>query len=84
MYKFIPHGVCSHEITYDIVDGVVRNIRFIGGCDGNAKGISVLAEGHTPEELIDLLHDIKCKSKGTSCPAQLAKALEETLEQKKE
>ena len=81
MYHYIPTGVCSREITYDVVDGRVRNVHFEGGCNGNGKGVAALAEGHTPQELIDLLKDIECKTKGTSCPAQLAKALQQMLEE---
>ena len=79
MYHFIPRGVCSREITYEIVNGKVHNIHFEGGCNGNGKGVAVLAEGHTPEELITLLENVKCSNKDTSCPAQLAKALEQAL-----
>jgi uncharacterized protein (TIGR03905 family) len=79
MYHFIPTGVCSREITYEIVDGKVCNIHFEGGCDGNGKGLALLAEGRTPEELIALLKDVECKNKGTSCPAQLTKALRQSL-----
>ena len=77
MYRFIPSGVCCKEITYDIVDGRVYNIHFEGGCNGNGKGIAILAEGHTPEELISMLKDVQCKDRGTSCPAQLARSLQE-------
>lgn len=80
MYHYIPTGVCSREITFEIVDGKVHNIHFEGGCNGNGKGVAALAEGRTPEELIALLKDVECKTKGTSCPAQLAKALQEALE----
>lgn len=81
MYHYIPSGVCAREITYEIADGKVRNIHFEGGCNGNGKGVAALAEGHTPEELIALLKNIECKTRGTSCPAQLAKALQQMLEE---
>lgn len=80
MYSYTPKGVCSRQITYDIIDGKVRNIHFEGGCNGNGKGVAALAEGRTPEELIGLLEHIECKTRGTSCPAQLANALRETLQ----
>ena len=80
MYHFTPAVVCAREITYDEVDGKVHGVHFEGGCNGNGKGVAALAEGHTPEELIALLKDIECKTKGTSCPAQLARALEQMLE----
>ncbi len=68
-------GVCSYSITYDIKDGKVHNVLFDGGCDGNLKGIGKLVEGMTVEEVISKLQGIKCGSKRTSCPDQLATAL---------
>ncbi len=79
MYHYTPSGVCAREITYDIIDGVIRNIHFEGGCNGNGKGVAALAEGRTPEELISLLSSIQCSGRGTSCPAQLAKAIEQVV-----
>ncbi len=75
MYTYTPEGVCAKQISFDIIDGKVENVSFLGGCDGNGKGIAVLAEGHSPEELIEKLSKIKCKQRSTSCPAQLAEAL---------
>lgn len=72
-------GTCSQSIDFDIVDGKVRNVRFLGGCNGNLKGISTLVDGMTPEEVIAKLEGIKCGFKSTSCPDQLAQALKETL-----
>ncbi|MBO7632083.1 MAG: TIGR03905 family TSCPD domain-containing protein [Lachnospiraceae bacterium] len=73
-------GTCSMEIHYDIVeeDGkkVVRNVRYIGGCNGNLQGISKLVEGLPVEEVISKLKGIRCGYKPTSCPDQLARALE--------
>lgn len=82
MYSYIPEGVCAKEISFDLIDGKVEHISFLGGCDGNGKGIAALAEGHSPEELIEKLSKITCRQKKTSCPAQLAKALKEVTEQK--
>lgn len=79
MYTYKTRGTCSRQITFDIVDGKVRNVSFFGGCNGNLQGISALVEGMEPEKVIDLLKDINCNGKGTSCPAQLAKALEEAI-----
>lgn len=81
MYRYIPSGVCSRGITFDIIDGKVRNVHFTGGCPGNTQGVAILAEGHTPEELIGLLEGVQCGAKGTSCPDQFAKALKESLKQ---
>lgn len=68
-------GVCSREIKFSVKDGVVSNVSFIGGCDGNLKGISSLIEGMKVEEVIERLEGIDCRGKGTSCPDQLAKNL---------
>ena len=74
-------GTCSREIHYDIVeeDGkkVVRNVRYIGGCNGNLQGIGKLVEGMPVDWVIDKLKGIRCGFKSTSCPDQLARALEE-------
>lgn len=75
MYSFIPSGVCSKKITFELVDGRVHNVKFEGGCNGNGKGVATLAEGRDIDEIIRLLADIECKNRGTSCPAQLAKAI---------
>ena len=76
MYSFIPSGVCSKKITFELVDGKVHNVKFEGGCNGNGKGVATLAEGRDIDEIVDLLAGIECKNRGTSCPAQLAKALQ--------
>lgn len=69
-------GVCSKEISYDIDEsGCVHNVSFLGGCNGNLKGIGSLVEGMKVEDVIARLEGIQCGSKGTSCPDQLAKAL---------
>ena len=68
-------GTCSQTIDFDIEDGKVKNVKFMGGCNGNLQGIAKLVEGMTPEEVIAKLEGIKCGFKNTSCPAQLAEAL---------
>ncbi len=70
-------GTCSQNINFDIVDGKVTNVSFVGGCNGNLQGISKLVEGLTPAEVIEKLDGIKCGFKSTSCPDQLAQALKE-------
>lgn len=72
-------GTCSQAIDFDIIDGKVRNVKFLGGCNGNLKGISVLVDGMTPEEVISKFDGITCGFKSTSCPDQLAQALKQTL-----
>lgn len=71
---------CSSEISFDIKGGIVHNIKFAGGCDGNLKAISVLIEGMPIQSIIERLKGITCESKDTSCADQLAKALQEALE----
>ena len=78
-FNYRTQGTCSRNISFDLEDGVVTNIRFEGGCNGNLKGISALAEGKKAEEVIETLSGIRCGFKSTSCPDQLAKALSEAL-----
>jgi len=74
-YEYRPRGVCSQRITFDIEGGVVKNVKFTGGCHGNLQGIAKLVEGMKPEEVIDRISGIRCGFKPTSCPDQLAEAL---------
>lgn len=78
-YTYKTKGTCSQKITFDIEDGIVRNVEFLGGCSGNTQGLARLAEGRDASELIELLSGIRCGFKPTSCPDQLAKALSEAL-----
>ncbi len=77
MSSYKPKGVCSQKIDFDVIDGKVYNVTFLGGCNGNLQGIGKLVEGMSVSEVIDRLNGINCGFKGTSCPDQLAKALEE-------
>ena len=70
-------GVCSRQIDLDIENGVIVNAKFTGGCSGNTQGVAALVVGMTVEEAIQRLRGIKCGFKSTSCPDQLAIALEE-------
>ncbi len=79
-YVYKTKGVCSMQIEFDLDGDIVTNVKFKGGCSGNTQGISKLAEGRKKEEIISLLSGIKCGFKPTSCPDQLAKALEEIKE----
>ena len=76
-YEYKTHGTCSSRIYFDLEDGIVRNVRFVGGCSGNTQGVSRLVEGMKVEEVISRLEGIRCGMKPTSCPDQLAKALKE-------
>lgn len=74
-YTYNTKGTCSVKIAFDIEDGRVYNVAFLGGCNGNLKGISALVEGMKVEDVISKCKDIKCGFKSTSCPDQLAIAL---------
>lgn len=76
-----PRGVCSVQIRAEVKDGIVKSVVFTGGCNGNAQGLSKLAEGRRVEDVIEALEGIRCGYKRTSCPDQLAQALKQTLEQ---
>ena len=78
-YTFKTQGTCSRKITFDLEDGIVKNVSFEGGCNGNLKGISALVEGKEAEEVIKTVSGITCGFKSTSCPDQLARALHEAL-----
>ena len=74
-YTYIPSKTCSREIKFEIENNKIKNVRFLGGCNGNLKGIGALTVGMTPDEVIDRLSGIRCGFKQTSCPDQLARAL---------
>lgn len=79
-YRYKPSGVCSSEMIFEVEDGIIKNLEIIHGCDGNSKGIAKLVEGMKIEDVIKRLKGITCGRKSTSCPDQLAKALEELKE----
>ena len=79
-YTFQPRGVCSRAMSVEVDDqGVIRDLQVVGGCNGNLQGISALVKGMKPEEAISRLKGIRCGFKPTSCPDQLAHALEEMI-----
>lgn len=78
-YNYKTKGTCSRSIQFEINDGIISNVSFEGGCNGNLKGIAALAEGKKVEEIIPVLSGIRCGFKSTSCPDQFSKALEEAL-----
>ena len=80
-YTFTPRGVCAMKISFDIEDGVLRNVSFLGGCDGNLKAISKLLEGEDAQKAVDILKGNDCRGRGTSCADQLAIAVEQALEE---
>ena len=79
-YRYRPQGVCSTEMIFDVENGIVKHVKVIGGCDGNLQGIAKLVEGMPIEAVIQKLKGISCGS-GTSCPDQMARALEAYLKQ---
>ena len=74
---FTPRGVCSMQIDFDLEDGKLHNVQFIGGCNGNLKAIGRLVEGKDAKEVADILRGNTCGLKGTSCADQFAKAIDE-------
>lgn len=74
-YSYKTNGVCSKSISFDIEDGIVKNVKFIGGCAGNTQGLAKMCEGRKAEDVANLLSGIKCGYKATSCPDQLARAV---------
>ena len=81
-FSYRTKGVCSRNISFDIKDGLVSDVHFDGGCNGNTQGIARLVEGMPVDEAIRRMEGITCGFKGTSCPDQLAKALKEALSEK--
>ena len=79
MNTYKTHGTCSRAIEYEVQDGIVTECRFVGGCMGNTQGVAALVKGMKVEDAIARLKGIQCGFRGTSCPDQLACALEETL-----
>ena len=72
-------GTCSQRILFELEDSVVKNVQYIGGCNGNLQGIGRLVEGMDVQEVIARLEGIRCGTKPTSCPDQLATALKEAI-----
>ena len=79
-FEYRTKGTCSQRIIFEIEDNILKNVQFIGGCNGNLKGISSLVEGMDVNEAIAKVEGISCGFKSTSCPDQLAKALKEAKE----
>ncbi|MDY5576645.1 MAG: TIGR03905 family TSCPD domain-containing protein [Lachnospiraceae bacterium] len=72
-------GTCSSSIEIEVKDGIIENVQFVGGCNGNLKGIAALVKGMKAEEAVEKLEGIRCGMKPTSCPDQLAQALKTLL-----
>lgn len=74
-FTYSTKGTCSRQINISVEDGVIKEVSFVGGCNGNLQGISSLVKGMKVEEAIEKLDGIRCGFKPTSCPDQLAQAL---------
>lgn len=79
-YDYIPRGVCARKISFDLSDGIVSNVEFQGGCNGNLKAIAKLVEGKRADEIGAILEGNTCGMKSTSCADQLARALKAAAE----
>ena len=80
-FTYKTKGTCSQLINFDVEDGKIHNVEFLGGCNGNLKGIASLVEGQKIEDVIPRVEGIRCGMKPTSCPDQLAQALKEAQAQ---
>ena len=80
-YSYKTKGTCAAMINFEINDGILTNVSFTGGCNGNLKAISKLVEGKKAEEIAELLKGNTCGMKNTSCADQLACAIEKALEE---
>ncbi len=78
---YTPKGVCARGIDVELENGIVKEVSFAGGCSGNTQGVAALIKGMSAEEAIKRLKGLKCGFKPTSCPDQLALALEAALAQ---
>ncbi len=74
--EYKTKGVCAKQMNIEVEDGIVKDVQIVGGCNGNSSGISMLVKGMKVEDVITRLKGVKCGSKSTSCPDQLAVALE--------
>ncbi len=78
-YTYYTKGTCSTQIDLELEDDIIKSVSFTGGCNGNLKGIASLVKGMKAQDAIDKCEGITCRSKPTSCPDQLAKALKEAM-----
>ncbi len=76
---YTPRGVCSRRIQIEVNDGIVENVVFTAGCNGNTQGVAALVKGMKVEDAISRMEGINCNGRGTSCPDQLAQALKQAL-----
>lgn len=79
METYKTSGVCSRTIDFEVENGIIKEVKFNGGCLGNTQGVARLVKGRSIDEVISLLEGVQCRN-GTSCPDQLAKALKQYKE----
>lgn len=82
MFEYQTRGVCSSKIIYEIENDIVRDVKIVGGCPGNSVGVCMLCKNRHIDEIINILQNIDCRGKGTSCPDQLALGLIEYKKKK--
>ena len=82
-YRYSPEGVCSREIIIQMDGEIIKSVKIVGGCPGNTLAVSAMVEGRKIDEVIEKLKGIPCGLRGTSCPDQLARALEQVKEKMK-
>lgn len=78
-FQYTPRGVCSRKMTFEIENGIITDLKIVGGCNGNLQGISKLVKGLSVNEVVERLSGIDCGGRGTSCPDQIAQALEKYI-----
>lgn len=76
VYEYKPQGVCSMQIIIEVDNDIIKSVKFVGGCDGNTQGVAALIAGMKIDDAISRIKGIDCRGRGTSCPDQLARALE--------
>lgn len=81
-YRYKTRGTCSTEIVLELDGDIIKSVEFIGGCNGNTKGVAALVKGMKADEVIGRLKGIKCGFRPTSCPDQLAAALSQAMEKR--
>ena len=81
MYNYRTKGTCSSNIELEVEDGIIKDIAFWGGCNGNLQGISRLVKGMPVEEVIKKLEGVRCGMRSTSCPDQLCCAIEQLMQE---
>ena len=78
-HEYVTRGTCARKIYFDLENGKVSNVQFVSGCSGNTQGVARLVEGMDAEEVVRRLKGIRCGMKSTSCPDQLATAIEQAM-----